>query len=222
MPYVKRIVCLANSYKPPNGRCVAGREILDDAYGGWVRPVNGASTGEVPQPLCAHLNLLDIVDIHLSNHAPQGHQTENHIFDPQHQWTKRGKLAFGDLKKLCEQPTTLWVNSDKTALGTFDCISRSEAASLNTSLLLIRQARFTLQIGPHPFDANKNKKSYRGIFNYNGTPYNLSVTDPVARAKPDGYLTLSDVYLCTSLTEPYQKDGRCHKLVAAIFCEQAI
>jgi hypothetical protein len=27
---------------------------------------------------------------------------------------------------------------------------------------------------------------------------------------------LNDVYICVSLTEPYEQDGRCHKLVAAV------
>jgi len=27
---------------------------------------------------------------------------------------------------------------------------------------------------------------------------------------------LNDVYACISLTEPYEKDNRCHKVVAAI------
>ena len=49
---------------------------------------------------------------------------------------------------------------------------------------------------------------------------NLSLTDPSARAvysaKKDADYLLKDVYLCVSLTEPYEVDGRCHKLVAAI------
>jgi hypothetical protein len=48
----------------------------------------------------------------------------------------------------------------------------------------------------------------------------LSLTDPVARdrfsAKEEGGYPLNDVYLCVSLTEPYEHDDRCHKLVAAI------
>ncbi len=53
-----------------------------------------------------------------------------------------------------------------------------------------------------------------------GTHYNFSVTDPVVRSafsrKDEGDYSISDVYVCLSLTEPYEGDGRCHKLVAAI------
>lgn len=45
------------------------------------------------------------------------------------------------------------------------------------------------------------------------------MTDPAAKGafekKPDGRYPL-DAYLCVSLTEPYDKDKRCHKLAAAI------
>jgi hypothetical protein len=54
--------------------------------------------------------------------------------------------------------------------------------------------------------------------------YGLKVRDPAAdaafRAKEDGRYSLKGVFLCVSLTEPYDKDRRCHKLVAAIICNR--
>ena len=48
----------------------------------------------------------------------------------------------------------------------------------------------------------------------------LSVTDPVVRGafagKEETDYPLNDIYLCVSLTEPYEHDDRCHKLVAAV------
>ncbi len=76
MAYVKRIVCLANSYKQPNGRCVAGREILENGgYGGWIRPVGARDTAEVSLEECRCSNglipgLLDILDVPLRDGAP--------------------------------------------------------------------------------------------------------------------------------------------------------
>lgn len=47
VPYNKTIVCLANSYKPPNGRCISRREVMADGYGDWIRPVSDRETAEV-------------------------------------------------------------------------------------------------------------------------------------------------------------------------------
>jgi hypothetical protein len=35
--YTKTIVCLANSRKPPSGRCIAGREVTQTGFGNWIR-----------------------------------------------------------------------------------------------------------------------------------------------------------------------------------------
>jgi hypothetical protein len=67
MSYVKRIVCLANSYKAPGGRCIAGKE-LDS--GAWIRPISSRATCELQFPEYRYENwtgpkLLDIVDVPL-------------------------------------------------------------------------------------------------------------------------------------------------------------
>jgi hypothetical protein len=132
------------------------------------------------------------------------------------QWVKTGTRPFGQLAALCDDPPTLWVNSQSTAQGHNDCISQDEAAEFTHSLLLIRPEDFSVEIGTNPW---KGRTTYRGDFRYKGVHYNLSVTDPRVRdvyGGSPGDHPLKDVYICVSLTEPYEQDGRCHKLVAAV------
>jgi hypothetical protein len=102
--YVKRIVCLANSYKPPDGRCFADREVLGNGFGGWIRPVSPRPTAEVAFSEYRYENnlsprLLDILDIPLLNPDPRHHQTENHVIDAG-RWVKVGELPFQALEQL--------------------------------------------------------------------------------------------------------------------------
>src|ERR1019366_8157835 len=108
MSYVKTIVCLANSYKPPHGRCIAGREMLGSKFGRWVRPVSDRTTAELsfseyryednrsPEPL-------DIIDVPFLKPDPRHHQTENRVI-ASGQWKKVGHLDWGALKDLTDQP----------------------------------------------------------------------------------------------------------------------
>jgi Dual OB-containing domain len=223
MPYVKRIVCLANSYKT-GGTCIAGKEVLANGYGGWIRPVSARSTAEVSlsesrYENCSSPKLLDIMDVALLNPAPQHHQTENHVIDTTQRWTKVGELPWEALAQLVDRPPTLWINRDSTSAGTFNCISQAEATTLHDSLTLIRPGNFAIEVATHTWVGGA-KRRYAGNFNYKGVYYSLNLTDPVARrafgTRGEGEYPLTEAYLCVSLTEPYKEDGRCHKLVAAV------
>jgi hypothetical protein len=229
MSYSKRMICLANSYKPPSGRCVAGIELLEDGNtGGWLRPVSARpgkeltytdyryQDGSVPR-------LLDIIDVPFVRSEPHGHQIENHLIDTRYYWTKVGTLAWKDLKKFQDKPDTLWPNVDHTRPGLFDCLSSEIASCLNGSLLLVHVEDFEVEVGINHFS---RKQTFRGKFTYNDVHHNFSVTDPSARdafgSKGDGNYPVGDAYLCLSLTEPFEKDGRCHKLVAGILTKSPL
>ena len=152
--------------------------------------------------------------------APHGHQTENHVIS-KGLWTKRGTLPWAGLDALRDQPESLWANTASTkAGGLFDCMSRQDAANFDYSLVLLKRKEFVVEVGTSTWDGS-TKRTYRDKFRYEGVSYSLKITDPVARAafksKDIGNHVLNDVYLCLSLTEPYQEDGRCHKLVASVF-----
>jgi hypothetical protein len=222
MAYVKRIVCLANSYKAPGGRCVAGKEVIENGFGGWIRPVSDRATAELSVAEYSYENgespkLLDIIEVPLLKPDPRQHQTENHVIDATRRWANRGKLPWHAMERLRDRPASLWVNSGRTNSGHFDCASRAEGAALHDSLLLIKPDHVNVEVGLNHWTL---KRTYRTSFNYSGTHHKLSLTDPVAidafSEKEEGVYPLIDVYLSVSLTLPYEQDDRCHKLVAAV------
>jgi hypothetical protein len=193
-------------------------------YGAWIRPVSARPKEEVSLSECAYENRLfpkplDIIGVPLLNAAPHGHQTENHLLDPSRWWVKRGELPWDELEQFRDRPASLWINRDSTRAGVYDCMSSAEASTARNSLLLIKNKDFTIEVGSRIWDGVKSR-TYRGNFQYNGTYYSFSLTDPTARkaveGKDEGEYPLNDVYLCVSLTEPFDEDGRCHKLVAGV------
>ena len=229
--YSRKIVCLANSRKPPSGRCVAGREVLENGYGGWIRPVSVRPSAEISLEERRYESgrdpqILDVVNIPMIAPVPRVHQTENHMIDAEHYWTKEAALTWADLPALVETPASLWLNRDSTYHGTNDCVAPALAAQLTSSLFLIRPETLNVQVQTEGGMFGRAKKRVRADFRYHGTGYNFIVTDPVAEQaflpRDEGVFPLNNAYLCVSLTEPYDGDGRCHKLVATIISEQPL
>jgi hypothetical protein len=231
MSYVKRIVCLANSFKT-GGSCIAGKEVLTSGYGKWIRPVSERETAEVRFSESKYANnkapmLLDIIDVPLLRPAPHNHQAENHIIDTTRPWEKVAELPFAALADLIDRPHGLWINRDSTRAGSFNCMSQEEAGTQDYSLVLIRPEEFVVAVGSKKKDDGRTVKTYRGGFRHNRVYYTLQLTDPLVtnafQAKDEGEYPLKDVLICVSLTEPWTVDrNRCHKLVAAVFTEQPL
>lgn len=139
------------------------------------------------------------------------------MIDASQRWAKVGEFSWAALAEIVDRPVSLWINSDHTkGPGYFDCMSEAEAFTVRGSLVLIKPDNFSVEVGPHYYTG---KRTWRAGFAYNGTHYNMSLTDPVVTSKyaTDGTYALNDVYTCISLTEPWEKDNnRCHKLVAAV------
>jgi hypothetical protein len=222
LAYAKRIVCLANSVKI-GGRCIAGREIKENgALGPWIRPISVRPSAELTLSECGLQDrstpkLLDILEVQFLQAAPHFHQSENHYIDADVPWKKVGELPRTQIDLLCEEPESLWINSDSTTTGTLNCISVDEAHSLTASLTLIKLDKFSIEVGTNAWSG---KRMYRGNFHYKGAFYSFSLTDPVLLSefgsKKEGEYNLGAVCLCLSLTEPAPTDNRCHKLVAGV------
>ena len=203
--------------------------MLENAYGGWIRPVSVRPSAEVSLEERRYENgrdpqILDVIDIPMIAPVPRVHQTENHMIDAERYWTKVAALTWADLPSLVERPASLWLNGASTYHGTNDCVAQIDAAQLSRSLFLIRPETLNVKMQTEGGMFGPAKKRVRADFRYNGTGYNFIVTDPVAEQaflpRDEGLFPVNDVYLC--LTEAYDGDGRCHKLVATIIAERPL
>jgi len=231
----KRLLVLANSYKG-NGRCIAGREIVAvgrDGYrlGSWIRPVGTDHQGELHEPQRRYHNgafveVLDIAEFPLIGTANERCQPENYKIPNSFFWRNvtSGYERY-DLSYLEEGPIDLWLQAHEPS----DRVSHSFAIQTppEHSLHIIRPKHFRLCLESKMRDG-KSKTCWRAVFEYRGTEYDLSFTDPKIRARfepqvPKSYHEPSEIRLpcgdhlliCVSLARPWQ--GYHYKVVATIF-----
>jgi hypothetical protein len=224
MKYVKRIICLANSRKI-SGRCVAGKEVAGNGFGGWIRPVSSRPAGELSEYDRSYQNgvdpkLLDVIDIQMTQHAPHGFQTENHVIDDQAYWSLVRTCSLAELTAAIDSvPGILWNNLSSSGNGLHDRVSEANAAQLQGSLLLIQVSKLTISIAVEGAAFGNAKRKVRGSFTYNDVPYMLSITDPTVEReylqKPDGEYVAGPAILSISLGDTWQ--GYAYKLIAGVF-----
>lgn len=224
MAYTKRIVCLANSWKP-GGYCIAGRELVAQQPQGWIRPVSDAQGGAVPENDRTYatgkvLAVGDVVEITFKCPVPYEHQKENHLYDSALYWSLKSRVQWANLPALVERPESLWVNDFSSSNGTNDRVPDSIASLHNYSLLFIKIVKLTVDVSDNPWE--KNKRRVRVIFSYNKSSYNLQLTDPVMQEeyfqKDNGSYSLSNVFLCISLGGIL--NGYAYKLAAGLFTQE--
>ena len=219
MSYKKKIICLANS-KKVSGRCIAGKEIVSEQYGQWIRPVSHRKEGEISEEEQvfsdgSYPQILDIISITLLK--PLAHkykyQTENHLIDSKVHWEKKDVEIWDNLEQIKDEPSELWFNEYSSSNGENDRIPKDEVSKLKTSLCLI----YVQSIKIHVYTDSYRRK-IRALFIYNKYKYNLSITDPKVESyflkKQDGQYRMNNLYLCVSIGEPFQ--DYCYKLVASV------
>ena len=214
----REVICLANSWKH-GGRCVAGLR-LDG--GGWVRPVSREPDGVLQ---LWHYTLVaggeaalgDVLQMRLTQPRPDPHHPENWLMD-YGLWTLVARPLPPSAREFLWQSLT----PGPDLMG--DCDDRVAYAALETrpaasSLALVHPEGLQWQIRESP---SSGKRQTRAAFSLAGVHYSLPLTDP-ARLKALASCPLgsypdenAETLLTISLSEPFDRDGFCYKLVAAV------
>jgi hypothetical protein len=223
--YERTIICLANSRKPPSGRCIAGKELGGMRAGQWLRPVSARETREVSEEerryeTGGRTQLLDIVTMPLISHTPLGYQTENHILAEDYYWTKLGTATWSQVSTHIDQyDANFWIQAESTYHGLNDKVSEQIAAGIGSSLKLIVPNNLRLQVVvDQGFEGRPSRRRLRAHFDYHHRSYGIIVTDPETEEhflhQADGYYPIETSVLCISLAEPQY--GYASRLVASV------
>jgi hypothetical protein len=223
--YWKTIICLANSRKPPSGRCIAGKELLQAGIGAWVRPVSDRPTHEISEEERRYerggaAQALDVVRVPLLEPRPMRHQTENHLIDDSSYWVKVRQATWNDLEAALDPTGVLWSDGSSTYHGLNDKVSDSQISTVRTSLRLVRTKNLVIHVVfESGFEGRQGRRRVRAAFGLGGSSYSLSVTDPkieeVFYARNNGEYPIGDAIICVSLSE--LAHGYAFKLAASVF-----
>ncbi len=156
--------------------------------------------------------MLDIVDVPLRSPQRDPSQPENWLVDEKSRWNYVGSLPVQELKRFVESPPNLWLELNTPT----DRISTEYISKLppTQSLYLLHLPKSVVR------PTLTTKPAFRLHFMYNGIPYRLRITDPIAvgrfteRMIGRSELQLRDVIACISLGTPFK--GFHYKLVASI------
>lgn len=212
----KHIVVLATSVKHDPGRCIAGREVgpAGEIYP-WVRPVSLNGEGEL-QPAQFMLEgggipqVFDVIELAVET-LPKADATqpENWLVSGEGHWKRIGKW---DIKKVAElfvdTPSDIWLQPGvKTDRVTKEYLV-AHLPKQSLYLLLLHNARII-----------QNDRKYRLSFKYNGSYYDLGITDPLIRnvtLPASGGSALACVSLAPAFHNDYDGRDYHYKLAAMV------
>jgi len=224
--YERTIICLANSRKPPSGRCVAGKEYKGARKGQWIRPVSSRPKQEVSEEERRYesgkkAQLLDIITIPLERHSPIGHQMENHVLADDYYWIKEGVAGWDQICALADPyDAGFWVDAESTHHGLNDKVPEDVAANIESSLKLIILPNLELVVRvDEGFQGRPGRRRLRARFDLKGNQYLLVVTDPEVEerflSQGIGTYELENAVLCISLAEVWE-NGYASRLAASV------
>jgi hypothetical protein len=212
----RRLVCLANSYKE-KGRCVAGIEldkkgnpIIENGRHKWIRPVSIKGHGEILTNLVSDLNVLDILEIDVTEECPDKYQSEN-VFFSEDSVKSIGVFDKAKLSKACEDSKYIFATR-------YPSLSEEVIEQLSYSLMLVETEVFEVTLVPNEYSPKHPKPRLK--FSYNNFEYDLPITDPdflsKHKANPKVLSKKNKIVLCLSLGVKIPATGRYYKLVAGI------
>jgi hypothetical protein len=226
MSCTKTIVCLANSRKLA-GRCVAGKEWDGCNLGAWCRPVSARDRGELTAErwyfkTWRDPRLLDLIEVGLLGPRPSNFQTENYLVDESTRWKYAGHVSARHLLPALDRVTgPLWANGESTGSGLNDKVTAAVAERQKNSLVLVQPETLTVKVNTEGADVGNPRRRVRGHFSLAGCDYVLAITDPIVEkqimSNPDGFSReLQNPILCISLSEKYNAQNACYKLIAGV------
>lgn len=226
---IKTILCLANSRKPPSGRCIAGKEFDDGVAGAWIRPVSTRPGREVSEEerryeAGTRVQLLDIVAVPIVQGSPMGHQVENVILDDRYYWEKNGEASWKQIQTAVDAPDPrYWSHSQSTYHGHNDKVGAHSLGQIGSSLKLIAVPTVQLLVRAESgFEDSHARRRLRARFEIEDEDYLLSVTDPEMEEQylqqGVGTYELRDAVLCISLAEEWRDFA--FRVVASIITPQ--
>lgn len=220
--YNKTILCLANSRKT-SGRCIAGREVVDNVLGAWIRPVSARASGELSEldrryENGEHPQVFDIISIPMLDFKPHQFQAENHLINDDCYWTLERQVDWGGVHNALDGPAPLWANGDSSYSGQNDRVSAANLGHPQGTLRLIKIADLSIHVVVEGAEFNNGKRKVRGRFTHGGVPHYLSITDPQIErqyfAGANGNFQIGEAIICVSLGEIY--NDYAYKLIASV------
>lgn len=170
---LKRIVCFANSKKDYPNRCVAGVEITDNNFNGWLRPVGNRPSHSILLDEQAYADgtsvmPMDIVEIDFGLPAPAGYQSENVLISPGQKWNKVGTASLADVTPCLHSGAgPIWPGEQSSAKGINDELTEDTLAGVASSLSLVRPDQATVIVSENQFN---NHLEARVLFQWGGSP----------------------------------------------------
>lgn len=224
--YEITIICLANSRKPPSGRCFAGKVYSKGkTVADWIRPVSARASHEVSEEERRYeggtkAQLLDIISVPLKQASPNRHQVENHTLDDQYYWEKQGTATWAQVKAAVDShDARFWSNSQSTYHGLNDKVLEAVVDAISSSLKLILVFDLVISVARESgYEGNPSRRRVRAKFTLRNARYWMSITDLEIEEKfltqGDGEYQIGEAALCISLAEVW--NGFAFRVVASV------